>query len=56
MVAFAIFHTKQFRNSLQLCLVHEISSELIILCGQFPLHLLHDLMKKFFRRMSQGCV
>ena len=47
MVAFAIFYTKQFRNSLKLCLVHAIYAE-IILHGHFPLNSLHDLMKNIF--------
>ena len=48
MVSFAIFHTKQFRNSLQVCLAHAIYSEIILLDGHFPLNLLYDLMKKIF--------
>ena len=47
MVAFAMFHTKQFRNTLQLCLVYAIYAEIILLHGHFPLNLLQDLMKIF---------
>ena len=50
LLAFAIFHTKQFENRLQLCLVHAIYSEIILLHSHFPLNILCDLMKKIFEK------
>ena len=44
----AIFHTKQFRDSLQLCLLHAVYFEIILLHDNFPLNSLYDLMKIFF--------
>ena len=54
MAAFAILHTKQFRNSPQLCLVHAVYPEIILLHGHFPLNLLYDLMNIFFEECLKG--
>ena len=44
----AIFHKKQFKNSLQLCLLRAVYFEIILLHGNFPLNSLYDLMIIFF--------